>query len=227
MTTIRHCSILKFGRGVSNQLVFPGSTRPLHATAWTSVSLSVHPSIECKCTALQIETPISIRCTTTHQFIWQQQHTCDALGRSPMERRVGGQPCKTSHFHLRHRHPPHGVALPRTAWVRFNRLGTGVGRIHSNRIWPPLRPVSVAQKNKLSTILSGPPVLLAPQCSLLWHLMQQECVHPGPVLSQFDRFLLIGPRVMHTKQRKRTLSIAGPSAFKVFWETKPEAADTG
>jgi len=32
MTTIRHCSILGFGRGASNQAVAPGITRPLHAT---------------------------------------------------------------------------------------------------------------------------------------------------------------------------------------------------
>jgi len=33
MTTIRHCSILEFDRGASNQAVAPGITRPLHATA--------------------------------------------------------------------------------------------------------------------------------------------------------------------------------------------------
>jgi len=34
MTTIglRHCSILEFGKGVSNQAVGPGIPRPLHAT---------------------------------------------------------------------------------------------------------------------------------------------------------------------------------------------------
>jgi len=32
MTTIRHCSILEFWRGASNQAVTPGITRPLHAT---------------------------------------------------------------------------------------------------------------------------------------------------------------------------------------------------
>ena len=34
MTTIRHCSILEFGRGASNQAVAPGITRPLHAIEW-------------------------------------------------------------------------------------------------------------------------------------------------------------------------------------------------
>ena len=33
MTTIRHCSILEFGTGASNQAVTPGITRPLHTTA--------------------------------------------------------------------------------------------------------------------------------------------------------------------------------------------------
>jgi len=32
MTTKRHCSILEFGRGASNQAVVPGIIRPLHAT---------------------------------------------------------------------------------------------------------------------------------------------------------------------------------------------------
>jgi len=34
MTTIRHCSILKFSRGACNHAVAPGITRPLHATVW-------------------------------------------------------------------------------------------------------------------------------------------------------------------------------------------------
>jgi len=34
MTNIRHCSILEFGRGASNQAVAPGITRPLHATVF-------------------------------------------------------------------------------------------------------------------------------------------------------------------------------------------------
>jgi len=33
MTTIRHCSILEFGRGASNQAVEPVIARPLHVTA--------------------------------------------------------------------------------------------------------------------------------------------------------------------------------------------------
>jgi len=36
MTLARHCSIIEFGRGTSNQAVAPGITRPLHATGSTA-----------------------------------------------------------------------------------------------------------------------------------------------------------------------------------------------
>ena len=81
------------------------SSTPCHA-AWTSASLTAHPPIECKRTAPQIETPIRTRRTTSHQFIWRQQHTCGAVGGLSVECRLGGQPHKTPHFHPRHRHPP-------------------------------------------------------------------------------------------------------------------------
>ena len=79
------------------------SRKPCHG-AWTSAPLSTHPSIGCSCMAPQIETPICTRCTTTHEFFWQQQHTCGAVGRSSMECGVGGQPHKTPHFNYRHRY---------------------------------------------------------------------------------------------------------------------------
>ena len=48
-----------------------------------------------------------------------------------MECGVYGQPHKTPHFHHRHWHPPPGMTLPRRAWVRINRLRTGVRRFRS------------------------------------------------------------------------------------------------
>ena len=40
MTTIRHCSILGFGRGHTIKQVAPGITRPLHATALSELSMN-------------------------------------------------------------------------------------------------------------------------------------------------------------------------------------------
>jgi len=124
--------------------------------AWKSAPISAHLSIEYKCTALQIETPtvfaICNHRTTTHQFIWQQQHTCGAVGGLPMECGVNGQTYKAPHFHPRHRgtHPPE--------WPSQEEPGSGVtvsalvsdvsASACTNGVWSPLWPVSVAQKNK-------------------------------------------------------------------------------
>ena len=105
------------------------SRMPCHG-AWTPASLSAHPSIGCSCTAPQIETPICTRCTTTHQFFWQQ-HTCGTVGGSSIERGVGGQPHKTPHFNSRHRYTPPGMTLPTRAFVQLNRLHNDVGRFIS------------------------------------------------------------------------------------------------
>jgi len=70
---------------------------------------------------------------------------------------VGGQPYKTPHFYPRHAPTPRN-GPPKRAWFRLNRLRTGVGRFRSCLYkWDmaPLRPVSVAQKNKPSTMLSS------------------------------------------------------------------------
>jgi len=59
------------------------SSTPCHQ-AWTSAPISAHPSIECTCTAPQIETPICTCHITSHQFIWQ--HTCGVVGGPPPHR---------------------------------------------------------------------------------------------------------------------------------------------
>ena len=64
----------------------------------TPAPLSAQLSIESKCKAFQV---MCNRHTTTHQFIWQQPHTCRAVGGSPMECEVGWQPWKTPNLHHR------------------------------------------------------------------------------------------------------------------------------
>jgi len=132
------------------------SRTPCHG-AWTPAPLSAPPSIGCSCTAPQIKTSICTRRTTTHQFFWQQQHTCGAVGGSSMERGVGGQPHKTPHFNSRHRYTP-------PEWPSQEKPGSGstasatVSDVSApactNGVWHPLRPVSVAQ-NKPPTMLSS------------------------------------------------------------------------
>jgi len=48
-----------------------------------------------------------------------------------MEGGVVGQPHDTPNFHPRPGTNFHGMTLPRTAWVRFNCLRTGIGRFQS------------------------------------------------------------------------------------------------
>jgi len=71
----------------------------------TQPALSCPVSTECECTVFQIKIPICICHTSTHQF-WQQ-HTCGALGESPMEGGVVGQPYESPYFHLRKIFPFH------------------------------------------------------------------------------------------------------------------------
>jgi len=56
MTTIRHCSILEFGKGESTQAVAPGITRPLHATAVGACILMVLQPVTVRSHAASKET---------------------------------------------------------------------------------------------------------------------------------------------------------------------------
>jgi len=169
------------------------SRKPCHG-AWTSAPLSTYPSIECRCTASQIETPICTRRTATHQFFWQQL-TCGAVGGSSIECRVGGQPHKTPHFNSRHWYthtrndspkkslgpaqpPPHRCG---TFPVLLVQMGYG------------LRPVSVAQKNKPSTMSSfNVQSIDLPMDCMAWRFwtMRQPngCSTPAPKSSAAKRW---------------------------------------
>ena len=159
-----------------------------HGT-WTSAPLSAHPSIECYCTAPQIETPICTHRTATHQLHWQQQHTCGTLCGSPMECRVGGQPNKTPHFHPWHWHPPPSQEEPGSGLTASAPVSDVSAPAYTNRVWPPLRPVSVAQKNKPSTMLSSnvQSIDLLMDCIAWWFWTMRQsngCSAPAPRSSQ-------------------------------------------
>ena len=136
------------------------SRTPCHG-AWTPALRSTHPSIGCCFTAPQIETPICTHCIRTHQFFWQQEHTCGVVGGSSMERGVGGQPHMTPHFKSRHRythtHTPEWPSQeePGSGSTASAPMSDVSAPARTNGDWPPLRPVSVAQVNKPSTMSSS------------------------------------------------------------------------
>jgi len=73
-----------------------------------------------------------------------------------------------------------GMILPRTAWVRLYRFTPGSdvsAPVCTNGVWPPLRPVSVAQKNKPSTTLSSN-VQSMPAQNLLRYLVRPSSGQP-------------------------------------------------
>jgi len=75
-----------------------------------------------------------------------------------MECGVGGQSHKTPHFHPRHRHqPPEWPSLeePGSSLTASSPVLNVCAPACRNGLWPPLRPVSVAQKNKPSIMLSA------------------------------------------------------------------------
>jgi len=116
--------------------------------------LSAHLSTKRGCTASQIETPICTCRTTTYQFTWWQQqilwvdHWWNAELLENTTKLYAFIPDIGTH--------PPGMALPRTAWMWFNRLCTSVGRFCSRFYKWDITPkwlVSVAQKNRSLTML--------------------------------------------------------------------------
>jgi len=121
------------------------SSTPCHG-AWTPAPLSAHLSIECNCTAPQIETPICTR-RTTH-----------STGRLTNRMRRGRTTLQDSALSS-----PTPAPNP-SEWPSQEVPGSGLtasapmsdvsATACTNEVWRPLRPVSVAQKNKPSIMLS-------------------------------------------------------------------------
>ena len=131
------------------------TSKPCHG-AWTPAPLSAHPSIECRCTAPHIETPIYTLRTTIHltttTYVWRTEQITNRMQNgwtTPLDSAFSFQTPVPTHPECPSQEEP-GSGLTASALV------SGVCYpVCTNGVCPPLRPVSVAQKNKPSTILSS------------------------------------------------------------------------
>ena len=138
----------------SSQWSHTASSTPCHG-AWTSVPLSVHRvqmhDASNRDTHLYTPHNNSVHLTTT-TYVRRSGRITNGMrcGRTTPQDSAFSSPTPAPN--------PPGVALPRRACVRINRLRTGVSTpACANGVWPPLRSVSVLQKNKPSTMLSSNP----------------------------------------------------------------------
>ena len=125
---------------------------------WTSAPLSAHLSIKWECTASQIEPLTCTHRTPTHQFIRQQQQKCGAQVEHQWnaESLDNNTRLRTSSLTS----APTFVECPcqeqreygLTAWALVLDVSAPA---YTNGVWPLLLLVSVAQKNKWSTMLSS------------------------------------------------------------------------
>jgi len=111
------------------------------------------------------------------------------VGGSPVECGVGGQPHITPQFHPQHRHPPTWNDPPKKSLGPASTASAPVldvsAPVCTNGAWPPLRPVSVAQKNKPSAMLFSnvQPIDLSMDCIAwqFWTMRQSNgCSTPAP-----------------------------------------------
>jgi len=145
--------VFLWASGTPNSRAAPGSPH----SSYDTVCFTAHLSTEWKYTVSQVDTPICTRRTTTHQFIWQQQHTCATLGGSRMRR--GCTTPRDSVFSSGTLAPILGewsfqeqYGFDLTASTPLSDVPTPAG---TNGVCPPLLHVSVVHKNKPSTMFSS------------------------------------------------------------------------
>ena len=147
----------------SSQKSYTVSSTPWHE-AWASTPLSTHLSVQCKCTAPQIKTP-SCRLTAAQQLISSSDN--NNVGYSRLRAAHGADHQWNAEWEDNPTRPrifisDTGTQTPE--WPSQEQPGSGLTASSqvsdvsapacTNEVCPPLRPVSVAQKDKPSTMLS-------------------------------------------------------------------------